>query len=72
MGVPVNFFQARLMHVLMGVFRPVLVSVGVFVLDVVVFVGRVRMRVRHVAVLVLVRVRRVVGVLFAHRCSLLE
>jgi hypothetical protein len=51
----------------MGVFRPVGVGVGVFVLHVVMLVGRVRVGVRHVTVLVLVCVGRVVGVLFAHR-----
>ena len=66
-----NLLQARLMHVLMGMFGPVLVSVRVFVLHMVVLVGRVRMGMRHVAVLVFVRVWRVVGVLFAHWCSLL-
>ncbi|BCZ22770.1 hypothetical protein MTY59_26250 [Mycobacterium senriense] len=66
MGVTVNFFQARLMQVLMGVFGSVRMRVRVFVLDVVVLVGRVRVVVRHIAVLVLVRVWLVVGVLFAH------
>lgn len=72
MGVAVNLFQARLMHVRMGVFGPVGVRVCVFVLDVVVLMGGVRMGMRLVAVLVLVRVRTVVGVLFAHCCSLLS
>lgn len=68
MGVSVNVFQAGLMHMLMGVFGPVGVSVGVFVLDVVMLMRGVCMRVGHAAVLVFVGVCRVVGVLFAHRC----
>lgn len=67
MVVTVNFFQARLVHVLMRVLRPVLVGVWVFVLDMVMLVVRVRVSMRHVAVLVFVRVWRVMGVLFAHR-----
>jgi hypothetical protein len=43
----------------------------VFVLDVLVLVGGMRVGVGEVAVLVFVRVRRVVSVLFADRCSLL-
>jgi hypothetical protein len=66
-GVTVNILQPGLVHVPMGVFRPVGVRVGVLVLHVVMLVGRVRVGVRHVAVLVLVRVGRVVGVLVAHR-----
>ncbi|OBH64247.1 hypothetical protein A5686_16415 [Mycobacterium sp. E2479] len=66
-----NFFQARLVHVLMVVFGSVLVGMGVLVLNMVVLVGRVRVGMRHVAVLVFVRVWRVVGVLFAHCCFLL-
>jgi len=70
-GVTVRFLQPRLVHVLMGVFGPVGVSVGVLVLHVVMLVGCVRVGVRHVAVLMLVRVWRVVGVLFVHRWCLL-
>jgi hypothetical protein len=70
-GVTVNLFEARLMHMLMGMFGSVGVSVGVLVLDVVMLMVRMRVGVRHVAVLVFVRVGRVVGVLFAHRCYLL-
>lgn len=66
-GVAVNVLQPGLVHVPMGVFGPVVVRVGVFVLHVVVLVGRVCMCVRHVAVPMLVVVRCVVGVLFAHR-----
>jgi hypothetical protein len=39
----------------------------VFVLDMVMLVARVRVGMRHVAVLVFVRVRRVVAVLLGHR-----
>ncbi|GAB4971814.1 hypothetical protein MAHJHV55_47040 [Mycobacterium avium subsp. hominissuis] len=66
MGVLVHVLEARLMHVPMGVFGAVGVRVAVLVLDVVVLVRGVRVRVRHAAVLMFVRVRRVVGVLFAH------
>ncbi len=66
-GVTVHFLQPRLVHVLMGVFSPVGVSVGVLVLHVVMLVGCVGVGVRHVAMLMLVRVWRVVGVLFIHR-----
>ncbi|AOS94312.1 hypothetical protein AN931_03340 [Mycobacterium intracellulare subsp. chimaera] len=62
-----NVLQPGLVHVPMGVFGPVVVRVGVFMLHVVVLMGRVCVGVRHVAVLMLVRVGRVVGVLFAHR-----
>lgn len=62
----VNLFESRLVHVPMGVFGPVGVFVGVFVLHVVMLVGRVRVGVRHVAVPMLVCVGRVVGVLVAH------
>lgn len=66
-GVAVNFLQAGLVHVLMGVFGPIGVSVGVFVLHMVMLVGGVCVGMRHVSVLVFVRVWRVVRVLFAHR-----
>jgi hypothetical protein len=68
--VVVNFFEAGLMHVPMGVLGPVVVSVGVLVFDVVVFVRGVRVRMSDLAVLVLVlvlvRVRPFMGVLFSH------
>lgn len=63
MVVTVNVFQARLVHVLVSVFGPVGVSVRVFVRDMVMLMGRMRMGVRHVAVLVVVLMWRVVGVL---------
>jgi len=65
-GVAVHVLQPGLVHVPMGVFGPVGVRVGVLVLDVLMLVGRVRVGVRHVAVLMLVLVGGVVGVLFAH------
>jgi hypothetical protein len=66
----VRLFQAGLVHVLMSVLSPVVVGVGVFVSHVVVRMGGVRVCVSLVAVLVLVRVRRVVGVLLGHDCQL--
>lgn len=71
MGVGVDFFQPGLMHMLMRVFGPVGVRMGVFVLEVVVLVCGVCVGVGHLAVLVLVRVWRIVGVLVGHRCHLL-
>jgi hypothetical protein len=65
-AVVVRVFQAGLVHVLMGVLGPIVVWVRVFVGHVVVRVGGVRVGVSLIAVLVLVRVRRVVGVLFGH------
>ena len=70
MAVAVRLFQARLVHVLMSVFGPVVVGVGVLVGDVVVRMRGVCVRVSLLAVLVFVRVRRVVGVLIGHDCQL--
>ena len=64
--VVVRLFQAGLVHVLMSVLSPVDVGVGVFVGHVVVRMGGVRVCVSLVAVPVLVRVRRIVGVLLGH------
>lgn len=66
MAVVVRVFQAGLVHVLMGVLSPIVVWVRVFVGHVVVRMGGVRVGVSLIAVLVLVRVRRVVGVLLGH------
>ena len=66
-----DLFQTGLMHVLMGVFGPVGVRVGMLVLDMVMLMGRMRVGVRDASVLVFVRVGRVVGVVFAHRRYLL-
>jgi hypothetical protein len=66
-GVTVNVFHAGLVHVVMGVFGAVGMGVGMLVLDVVVLMRGVCMRVGDVAVLVFVRVWRVVGVLVGHR-----
>jgi hypothetical protein len=70
-GVLVNLFEAGLVHVLMSVLGSVVVHVGVFVRDVLVLMRGVRVGVRHLAVPVFVRVRRVMGVRFAHLCFLL-
>ena len=67
MDVLVHVLEAGLVHVLMGVFGPVGVSVAVLMFDVVMLMRGVRMCVGDVAVLVFVRVWRVVGVLFGHR-----
>ena len=66
MAVAVRLFQAGLVHVLMGVLGPVVVGVGVFVGHVVVCMRGVRVSVGLLAVLVFVRMRRVVGVLLGH------
>jgi hypothetical protein len=65
-GVLVNLLQPGLVQMRMGVLGPVMVGMGVLVLDVLVLVIGVRMRVLDAAVLVLVRMRVLVGVLFGH------
>jgi hypothetical protein len=65
-GVLVNLLEPGLVHMRMGVLAPVMVGMGVLVLDVLVLVIGVRMRVLDAAVLVLVRMRTLVGVLFGH------
>jgi hypothetical protein len=70
-GVVVNFLEAGLVHVRMGVLGPVIVGVRVLVLDVLVLMGGMGMGVRHGAVLMFVCVRRVVGVLLGHGHHLL-
>jgi hypothetical protein len=65
--VTVRVFHAGLVHVLMRVLGAVAVGVRMLMLDVVVLVRGVRVRVRDIAVLVFVRVWRVVGVLLGHR-----
>lgn len=65
--VVVRFLESGLVHVRVSVLGPVVVDVGVRVLDVLVFVVGVRVRVGDVAVVVLVRMRALVGVLFGHR-----
>ena len=62
MRVVVSVLQTRLVHVVVAVLSPVVMGVGVLVLDMLVFVRGVRVRVRDVAVLVLVRVWFFVGV----------
>jgi hypothetical protein len=70
-GVVVNVFEAGLVHVLMRVFGAVVVRVGMLVRDMVVLVRGVRMRMGQVAMVVFVRMRRVMGVLLGHGCRLL-
>ena len=70
MLVVVRVFQAGLVHVLMSVLGPVVVGVGMLVGHVVVLMRGVCMCVSLFAVLVLVRVRRVMGVLLGHGCQL--
>ena len=65
MGVLVHVFEADLVHVPASV-RYSIVSVLVLVFDMLMIVRRVCMRVRHVAVRVLVHVRVFMCVLFAH------
>jgi hypothetical protein len=64
--VLVNLLEPGLVQMRMGVLGPVMVGMGVLVLDVLVLVIGVRMRVLDAAVLVLVRVRALVSVLFGH------
>jgi hypothetical protein len=64
--VVVSFLKSGLVHVPVGVLGPVVVGVGVLVLDVLVLVCGVRVRVSDTAVLVLVRMRPFMGVLFGH------
>jgi hypothetical protein len=65
-GVLVNLLEPGLVQMRMGVRGPVMVGMGVLVLDVLVLVIGVRMRVLDAAVLVLVRMRALVSVLFGH------
>jgi hypothetical protein len=65
-GVVVHIFEIGLVHVLVSVLGSVFMGVGVLVCDMVVLMRGVRMRVGHVGMAVLVRVRRVMVVLFGH------
>jgi hypothetical protein len=65
-GVLVNLLEPGLVHMRMGVLGPVMVGMGVLVLDVLVLVIGMRMRVLDATVLVLVRMRALVSVLFGH------
>ena len=65
-GVLVNLLEPGLVQMRMGVFGPVMVGMGVLVFDVLVLVIGVRMRVLDTAVLMLVRMRALVSVLFGH------
>jgi hypothetical protein len=64
-GVFVHVFEVGLVLVLMNVLRPVLVDVEVLVRHVVVVMRGVRVCVSLAAVVVFVRMRCVMGVLFA-------
>ena len=66
-----NVFEAGLVHVLMRVFGPVVVRVGMFVCHVVVLMRGVRMCMGHIAMVVFVRMRCFMGVLFGHGYRLL-
>lgn len=68
----VNFFKAGLMQVRMGVFGPVVMSMGVLVLDMLVLMCGVRVYVIRLAVLMLVRMWCVVGVRPCHNHSFRE
>jgi hypothetical protein len=70
-GVAVSVFEAGLVHVLMCVFGSVFVRVGMLVCDMVVRMRGVRMCMGHIAMVVFVRMRRVMGVLLGHGCRLL-
>jgi hypothetical protein len=65
-GVAVRILETGFVHVCVGVLGPVMVGVGVLMLHMLMFVSRVRVGVRGRAVLVLVRVRPLMGVLFGH------
>jgi hypothetical protein len=67
--VVVRFLEAGLVHVSVTVLGSVVVGVGVFVLDVLVLVFGVRVGMSDPVVVVLVRVRPFVGVLFGHFLS---
>jgi hypothetical protein len=65
-SVPVSVLEADLVQVCVGVLAPVMVSMDVLMLDVLMVVTGVRVRVRDLAVFVLVRMRVLVGVLCGH------
>src|ERR1700761_7172218 len=67
--VLVSFLESGLVDVGVRVLGAVIVHVGVHVLDMLVFVIGVWVRVCDVAVVMLVRMRALVGVLFGHRRS---
>jgi len=69
--VAVNVFEAGLVHVLVGVLGSVFVRVRVLVRHVVVLMRGVRMCMGHIAMLVFVCMRRVMGVLLGHSFRLL-
>jgi hypothetical protein len=65
-SVPVSVLEADLVQVCVGVLAPVMVSMDVLMLQVLMVVTGVRVRVRDLAVVVLVRMRVLVSVLFSH------
>jgi hypothetical protein len=65
-GVSVHVLQVGLVQVLMRVLGPVFVGVGMLVVDMVVLMRGVRVCMGHTVMVVLMRVRRVVVVLFGH------
>ena len=67
MRVDVLLFQPGLVHVGVRVLA-LGVAVGMRMLDMLMLVAGVCVRVGHAAVVVLVRMRTFVGVLFSHRC----
>jgi hypothetical protein len=71
-GVVVNVFEAGLVYVLMRVLGAVFVRVGMLVCDMVVLMRGVCMCMGHIAMVVFVRMRRVMGVLLGHGCRLLR
>ena len=66
-----HVFETGLVHMLMGVLGAIVVGVRMLVCDMVVLMRGVRMRVSHVAMVMFMRMRRVVRVLLGHRCHLL-
>ena len=66
MSVRVSFLETGLVHVSVGVLGPVVMSMGVLMLDVLMVVIGVRVSVRDLAMVVLVRMRVLVSVLCGH------
>jgi hypothetical protein len=65
-SVRVSFLETGLVHVCVGVLGPVIMSMGVLMLDVLMVVIGVRVSVRDLAMVVLVRMRVLVSVLCGH------
>jgi hypothetical protein len=64
--VAVSVLETGLVHVCVGVLAPVMMGVGVLMLDVLMVVIGVRVRVRDLAVVVFVRMRVLMGVRCGH------